>query len=113
RPRQLHNRLQTPERAAHGGASANIADDELDGRIEVVGPRRAAVDLGVEAVQGANRMPGREQPVAQMRADESRPPGQEHLHAAPEASTAPGLLERNEARGVNAPDEAPERRTRQ
>lgn len=73
---------------AHSRAIPNVADDELDGGIEVVRPPRAAVDLGVETVEGANRMPRREQPVAQMRADESCPTGQEHFTAARGASTA-------------------------
>ena len=68
------------ECAAERVAVADVADDELDVLVEIVGALAGRVDLRVEAVERANLVAAREQPVREVRADEPRAACDQHLH---------------------------------
>ena len=68
------------ERAPDGLVVADVADLELDGRVEVLRSLPVRVDLRIEVVEGPNLVPLREQPVGQMRADEAGTAGDQDLH---------------------------------
>ncbi len=68
------------QRTPDGLVVADVADLELDGRVEVVRSLPVRVDLRIEVVEGPNLVPLREQPVGQMRADEAGTAGDQDLH---------------------------------
>ena len=76
------------ERAPDGLVVADVADLELDRRVEVVRPLPVRVDLRIEVVERPNLVPLREQPVGQVRADEAGAAGDQDRASRREASSA-------------------------
>ena len=70
----MDDAVDTVERPFDGGGVADVAADELDVVVEVVGTAvLVAVDLRIEIVEDPNAITVLEEPVGEMRADESRP----------------------------------------
>ena len=74
----MHERIDVGEAAVDDGAVANVADDELGIGRQVL--RHAVVNLRVERVEDPHLVPGGEQAVDEMGADEAGTAGDEDAH---------------------------------
>ena len=77
--RQVDDRVDVLERAAHDLRVAHIAGDQLRVAGEVLGPLGVAVHLLDEAVEHAHAVARAQQPVHEMQADEPGSAGDQDL----------------------------------
>ena len=71
---------------AHGVAVADVAGNELDLGVEVVGPLPLRMHLRVEVVERAQGVSLGQQPIGQMGADEPCPACDQDVHPSGEAT---------------------------
>jgi hypothetical protein len=75
----MHDRVDPCERPTDDVPVADVADDELDAVVEVVGTR-ALMNLRIEVVERAHVGALGEQAIGEMRPDEARAACDQHLH---------------------------------
>src|SRR5262249_57432688 len=76
--REVDDGVDAVERRPYGVAVAHVAGLQLDGRIKVVRPLAVRMDLRVEVVQRPHLVAVGEQPVSEVRADESGAAGDQN-----------------------------------
>ena len=77
---EVVNDVAALERGEQGFFVANVADDELDARVEIIGALAVGMDGRFEAVERANVVAACEQGVGGVRSDESGSAGDQGAH---------------------------------
>src|SRR5205085_1634748 len=93
---EMKDGVDAVERAFDGGDIANVAGDELDVVIEIVGTALiGAVNLWIEIVENPDAITTAEEGISQMRSDEARTSGNQncsaHFACFPECRWGTGL----------------------